>query len=124
MPDVPRLVEARGSSSLEFALTVPVLFVLVVVVLHSAVFVRDAVLVQHAAHEGARVAATTTSDRAVRAAVTAALDGRVGEVTITPSPRRAGDTVVVVVVHHSVAGPVGVDVRGRAATRVEPVVGR
>lgn len=72
-----------GSVSLELALTVPALALLVLVVLHAAVYARDALLVQAAAQRGARVAATTTDDATVAAAVRDALDGRDAAVTVT-----------------------------------------
>lgn len=113
-----------GAVSLEFALTVPALFLLVLLVLHAAVLGRDAVLVQAAARDGARVAATTTDDGAVRSTVTEALEGRTAAVSITPPVRRPGQIVRVTVTLRSRAGRAGTDLRGVAAAVVEPGVGR
>ena len=109
--------------SLEYALAVPALFLLVLLVLHAAVLGRDALLVQSAAREGARVAATTRSDTAVRSAVQRALDGRRATVRVAPRTRTAGDLVRVEVALRSRAGRGTVILRGQAATVVEPSVG-
>lgn len=108
--------------SLEYALAVPALFLLVLLVLHAAVLGRDVLLVQSAAREGARVAATTTSDAAVRSAVQRALDGRHATVRVAPRARTAGDLVRVEVALRSRAGRGTVVLRGHAATVVEPSV--
>lgn len=113
-----------GTVSLELALAVPALFLLVLLVLHAAVLGRDAVLVQAAARDGARVAATTTSDPAVRSAVTEALDGRAATVTVVPAARRPGHVVRVTVTLRSRAGRGGTELRGVAAAVVEPGVDR
>lgn len=114
-------VEA-GSLSLELALTVPALFLLLLVVLHGAVYARDALLVQAAAQRGARVAATTADDPAVIAAVHDALDGRAATVEVTPR-RRDGALVHVTVTLRSRAGRGTATVTARAAAAVEPGVG-
>lgn len=112
----------RGSLSLEFALLVPVLFVLLVLVFQALVVARDALAIQHAAGEGARVAATNASDREVVAAVRAALDGRAATVSVLPSFRRAGSLVHVEVTVTSGAPPLTTPLSARASMRVEPVV--
>lgn len=112
-----------GSVSLEYGLAVPVLFLLILVVFHAAVVGRDALLVQHAARHGARTAATTTDDRAVRAAVRDAMDGRAAEVTIGPSRRRSGGVVHVTVTYRSQAGVGDTVLTGSAVASVEPGVG-
>lgn len=120
MPDPHR---DAGTVSLELALAVPALFLLVLLVMHAAVLGRDAVLVQAAARDGARVAATTTSDAAVRAAVSGSLDGRDATVTLVPPSRRAGQIVRVTVTLRSRAGRRGTELRGVAVAVVEPGVG-
>lgn len=112
-----------GTVSLELALAVPALFLLVLLVLHAAVLGRDAVLVQAAARDGARVAATTTSDAAVRTAVVGSLDGRDARVTVAPAVRRPGQIVRVTVTLRSRAGRGRTELRGVAAAVVEPGVG-
>jgi len=110
-----RLEEA--SVSLEVALTMPVVFVVIVLVLNAAVLARDALAVQGAAREGARVAATGATDAEVAATVRGALGGGLAGVTVRPARRVPGELVTVVVRIRSVAG---VEVSGRAAAQVEP----
>ncbi len=112
-----------GSLSLELALTVPALFLLMLVVFHAAVYARDALLVQDAARRGARVAATTLDDGAVAAAVRDALDGRDAAVTVRPSTRRAGDLVRVTVTLQSRIMARAAPLTATAVTAVEPGVG-
>lgn len=119
---MPEHRDDAGSVSLEMALAVPALFLLVLLVLHAAVLGRDAILVQSAAREGARVAATTGSDAAVRSVVSEALDGREATVTISPAVRRPGHVVRVTVTLRSRAGREGTELRGVAAAVVEPGV--
>ncbi len=114
----------RGAVSLEFALAVPVLALLMLLVLHAAVYARDALLVQGAAQHGARAAAATADNNRVRGVVRDALDGRDAVVTITPLHRQAGDTVRVGVTLRSRAGFGHHSVTARGAAIVEPGVGR
>ena len=70
---------------------------------------------------GARVATTTVDDASVAAAVhTAAGDGHVVEVVITPSPRHRGDLVTVTVVLQTAFGPFTPSVTAAAVGRGEP----
>jgi Flp pilus assembly protein TadG len=113
---------ARGSISLELALAVPALFLLLLLVMHAAVLARDALLVQSAAREGARVAATTVDDRLVRRAVVGSLDGRAAEVSV--SERRVpGQLVRVEVRYRSAAGRMRPTLTARATSTVEPGIG-
>ncbi len=112
-----------GSLSLELALTVPALFLLMLVVFHAAAYARDALLTQDAARRGARVAATSLDDGAIRTAVRDALDGRSAEVTVHPSARRAGDVVRVTVTLQSRVVPGAPPLTARAVAAVEPGVG-
>ena len=112
-----------GSLSLEFALVIPVVFVLVMLVFHAAVYARDALVAQDAARAGARSAATTTSDDAVVEVVRAAVDGRAVDVVVTPSLRRSGQLVSVAVTLTSRAGLGTTTVTVRAVAVVEPGVG-
>lgn len=59
----------RGSAALEFALVLPLVLVAVLALVQVGLLGRDALLVAHAAREGAREAAVTTDDGAVRNAV-------------------------------------------------------
>lgn len=119
----PAISSQEGSLSLELALTVPALFLLMLVVFHAAVYARDALLVQDAARRGARVAATTLDDGAVAAAVRDGLDGRAAAVTVRPSPRGAGDVVRVTVTLQSRAIANAAPLTATAVSAVEPGVG-
>ncbi len=112
-----------GSLSLELALTVPALFLLMLIIFHAAVYARDALLVQDAARRGARVAATSLDDGAVSAAVRDAVDGRPVAVTVRPSARRAGDVVRVTVTMQSRGVPRAAPLTATAVTAVEPGIG-
>lgn len=119
---LPAATAQDGVLSLELALTVPALFLLVLVVFYAAVYARDALLVQDAARRGARVAATTLDDGAVVTAVREALDGRTATVTVRPSTRRAGDLVRVTVTLQSQVIPRAGSLTATAVTAVEPGV--
>jgi Flp pilus assembly protein TadG len=61
----------RGSATVEFALVLPLVFLAALTVVQVGLLARDSLLVAHAAREGAREAAVTTEDAAVRDAVLA-----------------------------------------------------
>lgn len=111
-----------GALSLEAAMAVPVLFLLVLVVLHAAVLAADALLVHGAAREGARAAAAGVAESEVRAVVSEVIGGRSAQVTVAPTRRRPGEVVTVSVRLESRAGMlVGpLYVSGTAAGTVEP----
>lgn len=109
-----------GVLSLELALTVPLVFLLVLVVFHAAAVARDAVVVQDAARAGARVAATTTSHEAVVAAVSEALDGRRADVGVVPRDREPGDLVRVTVALRTRLGFRHVRLQAKAVATAEP----
>ncbi len=99
-----------GQSTVEFAVLLPVLVLAVLVLVQGGLVVRDQLLVQHAAREGARAAAVSESVVDVQDAA-----GRAGpldrtRLTVTRSPRQQGR-------------PVRVTVRYRFRGAV-PVVGR
>jgi len=108
---------AGGSLSLEFALTVPLLFVLVMVVFNAAMLGRDALLVQSAAREGARAAAVTDERAAVTLAADRALGGRPASVAVVED----GDLVRVTVTMTSRVAGLGVELTASATARAEPV---
>ena len=116
-----RAASERGALSLELALTVPALFLILMVLFHGLVLARDALIAQAAARDGARVAATTTDDRAVRRTVEVALDGRDATVSVTPR-RGVGQIVRVEVTLRSRAGRGTTMVTGTATSVVEPGV--
>jgi Flp pilus assembly protein TadG len=63
-----RPVDDRGQASVEVALLLPVVLLLLLAVLQVGLLARDLVLVTHAAREAARAAATDPTPSAARAA--------------------------------------------------------
>lgn len=84
----------RGSQTLEFALTIPAVVLLLVLVLHAGLLGVDLVAAQGMAREAARTAAVD-DDAAVQSAARAAAGRRPVRVTLTPpgGTRRPGDVV-------------------------------
>ena len=112
-----------GSLSLEMALLLPVVALVVVGLLQVAALGRDLLVLQEAARVGARVAATTTGTAAPeRAARAAAPELRALTVTVTPAARADGDIVLVEVTAEHRLGPTTRVLSARALARVEPVV--
>jgi Flp pilus assembly protein TadG len=98
-----------GQASVELALLLPVVVLLLLVVLQVGLLARDVVLVTHSAREGARTAAVDPAPGAARAAATS---------TAGLDP----DRLQVEVASRGRAGVVTVTVRYRAPTAV-PLVG-
>jgi hypothetical protein len=67
----PRPGSERGQSTVELALVLPVVVLLLLVLLQVGLVARDVVLVAHAAREGARAAANDPDPDAAREAVEA-----------------------------------------------------
>lgn len=90
----------RGQAVVELALCLPIVFLMLLGVAQVAVVVRDELLVQHAAREGARAAsvAATAVDSASTAARRVLVSARLGGVRIGAS---TGAGVVLVEVHAS-----------------------
>jgi len=114
-PDRHRAVGApsaddRGQASVEFALCLPLVMLLLLLVVQVGVIVRGQVLVTHAAREAARAAAVDTDPAAAERAAEASTPLAADRLSVRSSGR---------------AGPgsrVRVDVRYRLATDV-PLVG-
>ena len=89
----------RGSAAVEFALVLPLLLLGVLALVQVVVVGRDAIVVTHAAREGAREAAVSTDDSKVERAVTR--DGLAPARTRVQIRRGAkvGDPVVVRVLY-------------------------
>ncbi len=87
----------RGQATVELALILPVLIVLAMVIVEVGTVARTAVLVQHAAREGVRVAAVGGSSRRVEDAV-------IGSAGLNPLDTEVERVVegdrVTVTVHH------------------------
>ena len=91
----------RGSVAVEFALVLPLLLIGLVALAQVVIVARDAIVVSHAAREGAREAAVTSDDAKVEHAATRdGLDPDRTRVEV----RRGGAVgePVVVVVHYEV----------------------
>ncbi|HVM11214.1 MAG TPA: TadE/TadG family type IV pilus assembly protein [Actinomycetota bacterium] len=99
----------RGSAAVELALVLPLLLTALLTLVQVAIVARDALVVAHAAREGAREAAVTLDEERIRAAVL-----RAG-----PHPDR---TETAVERHGSVGDAVRVSVRYRVPL-VVPFVG-
>jgi uncharacterized protein (UPF0333 family) len=100
------IIWQRGQASLEFALVVPFLFLIIFTVIQAGYLVYLQNLVEHAVHESARIIATTGSDSAAQKCVSEVLEKKGGgriEINITPGPgssRDIGSIVRVEVNYH------------------------
>ena len=93
---------ARGSAAVEFALVLPLALLMGLALVQVGLVAKDAIVVAHAAREGAREAAVTTDDDRVRDA--ALRGGSLEEDRADVGVERAGDA----------GDPVTVTVRYRA----------
>ena len=100
----------RGQASVELALVLPLVLMLLLAVVQVALVARDAILVVHAAREAVREAAVDAASRTARTAAEAG------------SGLRAPRLSVRVVKRERPGGQVQVDVKYRAATDV-PLIG-
>ncbi len=117
-----RPLPERGSQTLEFALALPLVTLLIVLVLHAGLLAVDLVAAQGLAREAARVAAVA-DDAATRRALAEAAGRRPVELTLVPvGPREPGTLVTAEVSLRSRAfqpfGP-GIWLPARAVMRVE-----
>ncbi len=117
----------RGQSTVEVALLLPFVALLLLAVVQVGLVARDQVLVVHAAREAARAAAVDPADAAARDAAASAADLAPERLSVQVSSRgAAGSRVEVTVRYRSGTGVplvgrlVGdVEVTGRATMRVE-----
>ncbi len=109
--------------SLEAVMLLPVLALLMLSLFEVAAVMRDVLVLHEAARSGARVAATTSGVEPVVHAARAAAPELEIAVEVTPSVRRAGDQVTVVVHAQRRVGPLNHRFRAQAIARVEPAVG-
>ena len=120
----------RGQATVELALVLPLVAVLVLLVLQVGLVIRDHLLVEHAAREAARAASVADADRssaANRAAVRSA-DLDAGRLRVSSNVTDGGQGVAVHVDYRSATDVplVGlllpdVELRGDAVMRVEAV---
>ena len=101
----------RGQASVELALLLPVVVLLLLAVLQVGLLARDVVLVTHASREAVRSAATDADPAAARQAAAASSGLDVDRLTVTVGNRGLP------------GGRVRVEVVYRATTRV-PLIGR
>ncbi len=101
----------------------PILAILVMALMETAVVIRDVLVVHEAARAGARAAATTSGADPVIAAARQAAPELSIEVTVDPVVRGDGDIAMVIVTARRNIGPVRHTIEGRAVARVEPAVG-
>ena len=119
-----RLARQRGQSTVEFALVLPFIFVLLLGLLQAGLLLRDQLVVAGAAREGAREAAVSPEIQKIEAAVRRAAPDIDLSIKVDRGPRR-GDVVRVSVIARPTALPlVGGMVSGRklsssAVMRVE-----
>ena len=89
----------RGQSTVEFALVLPLVVILMMALLQAGLLLRDQLVLTAAAREGAREAAVTADRGRIERAVNRAAPGLEVEVRVDRSPKR-GDPVTV-----EVSGP-------------------
>lgn len=98
----PRRGPDRGQSTVELALALPVVVLLLLVLLQVALVARDVVLVAHAAREGARAAAIDPDPAAAREAAEAAAGLDPERMEVDAGDRGAAGSRVRVVVRYRV----------------------
>ncbi len=91
----------RASSTVEFALVLPLLLIVLLGVVQVGLVMRDQLRVSQAAREAAREATVTLDEAAIRgAAERSGLDGARLEIGITREGGAPGDAVAVAVTYH------------------------
>jgi len=101
----------------------PILALLIMALMETAVVIRDVLIAHEAARAGARAAATTSGAEPVIAAARRAAPELMIEVSVSPVVRGDGDIAEVVVTARRSIGPVPHTIEARAVARVEPAVG-
>ena len=118
-------MSSRGSVTVEFALLIPLLLLVVMMIAEVGLVARLQIELTAAAREGARVAATTPDPAAALAAVNRSLGDRGSEARVNvhrPHVVGAEATVEITFAHHVslplIGGP-AIPLTARAAMRVE-----
>ena len=123
----------RGQATVELALVLPLVALLLLLVLQAGLVIRDQLLVAHAAREAARAAAVAEGDPAGAAIRAAERSGGLdpGRLAVRSSPADGGEAVAVHVTYESVTAVplVGllvpdISLRGDAVMRAEAPGGR
>lgn len=94
----------HGQSTVEFALILPLVVIVVLFIMQAGFVMRDQVLVSHAAREAARAAAVSDADRssAAMTAVKRAGELRADQISVEVTMLEGNDTVRVEVSYRSV----------------------
>ncbi|MCU1454935.1 MAG: hypothetical protein JWN46_3081 [Acidimicrobiales bacterium] len=119
--------DERGQATVEVALALPVVAVLLLLVVQVALVVRDQVLVIHAAHEAARAAAIDDRPAAPQEAARRSGPLDPGRLRVHAGPRGQPGSLVIVDVSYTAPTDVplagllvgDVELHARAAMRVE-----
>jgi hypothetical protein len=109
--------------SLEAVMMLPILALLAMVLMETAVVIRDVLVVHEAARAGARAAATTSGADPVIAAARHAAPELAIEVVVSPEVRGDGDIAEVIVTARRHIGPMPHRIEARSVALVEPAVG-
>ncbi len=96
-----RIRDSGGQAAVELALVLPLLAMLMLLVVQTALVVRDQVLVVHAAREAARAAAVDPSAGAPRRAALAAASLDPARLVVRVAPASTGRQVAVTVSYRS-----------------------
>lgn len=116
--------DERGQSTVEFALILPLILLLLLSLLQVGTMFRDQLLVSGAAREAAREAAVTADVARIEAAARRSAPGLDLSIRLSRGPMR-GDVARVVVSAHPIALPLvgrivsGRSVSGAASMRIE-----
>lgn len=115
---IPRQLDAResGQSTVEFALVLPFVLLLLLGLIQAGVFIKDVLLVSGAAREAAREAAVTAEEHRIVRAAERAAPGLELKLEIDRGPRRGDPVSVIVTARPSAVPLVGAIVESRAVT--------
>lgn len=122
----------KGQALVEFAIIIPILFLLIMGILQFGMMLNSYLTIENASREGAREGIAGSSDADIRSrilAVTPNLDHNDLTITITPdeNSRSAGDTLTVTVTYnYKLTVPIistifhnAVNINGQTSMRVE-----
>jgi len=106
-----RLLRARGSAAVEFALVLPLILTLALALLQVGLLVKDQMVVQEASRAGARQASVSRDDASVDNAVSEAAAG-LDPAAITTSVRRSPGEGTPVTVRVAYEAPITLPIVG------------
>lgn len=89
----------KGQSAIEFALVLPVILIIILVIIQSGIVVNAQLIITHAAREGARDGSVTNDNFKIMSSIrnsTGTLNQEMLSISISPSSgRRIGDYITV-----------------------------